>query len=210
MSHTASKTWVSDETKEHEAFVKARDSMSHVVPRSPFVPWTFADWVAHRLATKEDAHRGAIRQIEARQSKVKPSKKIPLDPAMGGKIFDDNLACVLARESIWTNSESPVPGRPSAPWPIYEELKHEGDDRNRSGFSRFPPLPRGPGNETVNWKQRSPLSQFLFDETGKPTMAGEEAPLETDDQMLVLIGSEILTELDEWEEQGVGVVEPRG
>lgn len=197
MSHTASKTWVSDETKEHEAFVKARDSMSHVVPHSPFVPWTFAEWVAHRLAAKEDAHRGVLRQIAAKQLKGKTNRRVPLKTAMGGKIFDDNRACVLARVSIWSSSKSHLPDRPPAPWPTYEELKHEGDDRNRSGFSRFPPLPRGPGNETVNWKQRPPLTQFSFDEMGKPAMAGEEPPPETDDQMLILIGSEILTKLDE-------------
>ncbi|KAK2768476.1 hypothetical protein FQN54_000331 [Arachnomyces sp. PD_36] len=197
MSHTASKTWVSDETKEHETFVKVRDTMSHVVPRSPFVPWTFTEWVAHRLATKEDAHKDVVRQIENKLSGGKKFKRIPLDPAMGGKAFDDHLACVLARESIWTPSDSPIPGRPAAPWPTYEEFKHEGDDRNKSGFSRFPPLPRDPGNATVNWKQRSPLTQLSFDETGKPTMAGEEAPLGMEDQMLVLIGNELLRELDE-------------
>jgi hypothetical protein len=197
MSHTASKTWVSDETKEHEIFVRVRDSMSHLVPRSPFVPRTFMDWLAHRLATKEDVHKDYIRRIELKQVKAKINNKVPLGAPLGGRKFDDHLTCVLARESIWTTAKTPSPGRPLAPWPTYEELKHEGDDRNKSGFCRFPPLPRDPGNSTVNWKQRSPLNQFLFDETGKPAMGGEEVPLRTEAQMVGFIGKELLDELAE-------------
>src|SRR5438034_4695968 len=154
MAHTASKTWVSELTKEYEAFVKVRDSMGHVAPNSPFIPRTFADWIAHRIEVKEEEYNDITSKIALREATRNKSVLISERPVLKGREFGDHRALVLAMESIWISSVAPRPGRPQAPWPSYEEFKHEGDDRSRSGYSRFPPLPRDPGNITVNWKQR--------------------------------------------------------
>lgn len=195
MSYTASKTWVSDEAKEYDLFIKIRDNVPYIAPNSPFIPQTWAEWIDHRLHMKEEAHREAVRQLEIKEAE-KTRTKEAIHPQLEGKEIEDYLSCVLSRESIWISSTKDRPGRPQAPWPTYDELKHEGYHRNKSGYSRFPPLPRVPGNETVNWKQRAPLAQFPFDQVGRPTLAGEELPPETDDIMVSLIGKELLKELD--------------
>jgi len=196
MSYTASKTWVSDEAKEYDLFAKIRDNMPYIAPSSPFTPRTWAEWISHRLRMKEEAHREAVRRLEIKEAQKKMQTKEAIHSPLWGKEIQDYLSCVLSRESIWIPSTDSRPGRPQAPWPTYDELKHEGYHRNKSGYSRFPPLPRVPGNPTVNWKQRSPLAQFPFDEVGRPTLTGEELPPETDDMMMSLVGKELLEELD--------------
>lgn len=166
MSHTTSKTWVSEETREYEAWMRVRDSMSYVVPRSPFVPTTFKEWLALRLFKKvEDKHRMA-RSLAIKQQKFcKTATKT--DKLFRGRRLRDRLGLVLAAETIWGPLSDPGSGRQNAYWPSRDEFKHEGDDRCRSGYSRFPPLPRVLANETVNWKQRKPIAQYEFDKVGK-------------------------------------------
>ncbi|WEW60836.1 hypothetical protein PRK78_006324 [Emydomyces testavorans] len=197
MSHTTSKTWVSPEAKEFETWAKVRDAISRISPRSPFAPKTFADWLAHRVAVKEDQLRNVASKI-ATVKKREGYEEVSLLPIFRGKQIEDQLALVLARETIWRPSLEPRPGRRIAPWPSYEEYKHEGDDRNKSGYSRFPPLPRDPGNETVNWKQRKPLDQYVFDEVGRRTTADEEekAPAVDETFAAELIGASFLLLLD--------------
>lgn len=52
-----------------------------------------------------------------------------------------------------------------AGWPCAQELKYEGDDRVATDVKhgRFLPVPRRPGNDTVNWQQLSFLEQHPFD-----------------------------------------------
>lgn len=196
MSHTASKTWVSVEAKEYETFNKVRENVSHVAPNSPFVPQSWPEWIAHRLAVKEDSQNEIVRRLTARESERKAEIKARVSLALGGKGFDDYLTRVLSQDSIWIPSTAERLDRPQAPWPCHDELKHEGYHRSRSGYNRFPPLPRVPGNVTVNWKQRAPLTQFPFDEVGRPTMACEEKPPEMEEEMMLLIGYELMKELD--------------
>lgn len=173
MSHTASKTWISDETREFEAWVKIRDSMSRISPKSPFVPKTFKEWLAYQVSKREEERQRIVRKIISKQANPKRKGRV-VNPAMGGRLFDDQLALVLAKDTIWRPLQDRGRGRPRAPWPTHDEFKHEGDDRNKSGYSRFPPLPREPGNETVNWKQRKPLKQTEFDEVGRPAVGSDE------------------------------------
>lgn len=60
-------------------------------------------------------------------------------------------------------------------WPCAEEMKEEGDERNTSGFRRFPALPRVPGNDTVQYKLKA-IQPFLpFDAIWKlPTRKSVE------------------------------------
>lgn len=187
---------MSESTKEYEAFVKVRDSMTYIAPNSPFVPPTFADWIAHRIEVKEEEYKDIASKIALREATRNKSAQFPLRPILKGREFEDHRALVLAMESIWISSLAPRPGRPQAPWPSYEELKHEGDDRSRSGYSRFPPLPRDPGNITVNWKQRSPLRQFRFDEVGRPSMPFDGSSYQHEGGTLYLIGQALFSELD--------------
>ncbi|EEQ33621.1 hypothetical protein McanMca71_004610 [Microsporum canis] len=166
MSHTTSKTWVSAETKEFEAWAKIRDAMIYVAPKSPFVPTTFKEWLSLKLLRKEeDRHRVALSLATKQRKLNKAATK--LDRVFRGKKLGDQLGLVLAAETIWGPSSDPGSGRWNASWPTHDEYKHEGDDRCRSGYSRFPPLPREIANDTVNWKQRKPVEQYPFDKVGK-------------------------------------------
>lgn len=153
MSHTFSKTWVSEETKEYEIWARIRDEMARICPHSPFVPKMFKEWLRHRVAIKEYDSTEIMQRIIYKTKK--DGAIVPMDTVLGGRKFDDRRTLVLARESIWrVPAEEIRPGLVLAPWPTHEEYKHEGDDRNKSGYSRPPPLPRGPGNETVNGNVR--------------------------------------------------------
>ncbi|EAS36114.1 uncharacterized protein CIMG_01468 [Coccidioides immitis RS] len=198
MSYSASKTWVSPQTKELETWTKIRDSIMRISPRSPFIPKTFADWLEHRVAIKEDQLRKVARKI-ARISGRDDRQEITIHPVLGVKEIEDRRALVLARETIWRQSLESFPGRRLAPWPSYEEYKHEGDDRSKSGYRRFLPLPRDPGNVTVNWKQRKPLPQYLFDEVGRRTTVDNEEDKEPGlDELLAMefVGASLILLLD--------------
>lgn len=195
MSYTASKTWVSEETQEFENWVKIRDSMTRIAPKSPFIPRTFQEWLSYKVLKKEDDRQKALQALISKQRKSN-------DRAMGmkrifeGKTVNDQLSLVLASKSIWRPSIGSAHTDKFAPWPTHEEYKHEGDYRSRSGYSRFPPLPREPGNETVNWKQRKPLNQHLFDEVGRHVAReDDESDLSLGD-IVEFIGSSFFGSLD--------------
>ncbi|GAD99778.1 hypothetical protein CPC735_049740 [Paecilomyces variotii No. 5] len=198
MSHSASRTWVSAETKEYEAFIKVRENVCHVAPGSPFVPWTWPDWIAHRLAVGEDTRKEIIKKLTAKESQRAGTKR-KIQPALAGRDFGDHLTCVLLEDSMWTKSITERPDRPQAPWPCQDELQHEGNHRCKSGFRRFYPLPRVPGNATVNWKQRAPVKLLPFDEVGCPKTGKEEEEhdvFDIDEEILMLIGYALVKEFD--------------
>ncbi|PGG98628.1 hypothetical protein GX51_06713 [Blastomyces parvus] len=197
MSHTVSQTWLSNETREFEAWVRVRNMMVYVAPKSPFTPRTFGAWIAHRLAWMEEERTRlfsqALRKRVMERGLCEPAQ---VDPVLGGKKLPDGLALVLARETIWVPRRGYSSVGDLAPWPSYEELKHEGDDRSRSGYCRFPPLPRGRGNETVNWKQRAPVKQYRFDEVGRPVLGEGSVRLQyLEGEILRLVGNALLAEL---------------
>ncbi len=53
--------------------------------------------------------------------------------------------------------------RKVAEWPCRAEQKWEGDGRAKTECTRFPPLPREPGNGTVAWHKRRALVPYEFD-----------------------------------------------
>ena len=116
-------------------------------------------------------------------------------PPFADKTFEDHLSSVLARESIWLPSYTAPPDRARAPWPTRDEMKHEAKRRGQTGHCRFLPLPRVPSKAAVDWRQRTPIELFEFDEVG-PFGAKEEIVPETDENMLCLVGSHLLKELD--------------
>ncbi|KAL1958137.1 hypothetical protein VTO42DRAFT_4992 [Malbranchea cinnamomea] len=198
VSHTASKTWLSEQTREYETWVKIREALARISPSSPFTPKTFAEWIAHRLARMEEEKRRMLAKIAEKESRKK-MPTVTVRRVFWGKILSDHLGLVLARESIWTAFSKPAPGRRLALWPTYEEFRHEGDDRSKSGYSRFLPLPRDPGNETVNWKQRRPLTPYLFDHIEHSPLRARSDSIEDLDlaeQETDYVGESLLKSLD--------------
>ena len=182
MSYTSSKTWVAPKMAEQEKFDITRTNLERMefIPRSPFVPRTMDEWLAHRIAFAEDAKQDELKRLSDKQAASGPAiigGRVRVLLPFCGKHFRDNRSAVLALKSTWTPWYEPTELYPQAPWPSLEEMKEEGDERNTSGFGRFPALPRVPGNETVVWKQKNVIVPYPFDgvwklpkiETGRPT-----------------------------------------
>ena len=204
MSHTFSKTWVSDEMKERDRFCDTLRNLErmHLVRRSPFLPTTLAAWYVYRLESKEAEIKAMQRQLALRVAAVKAKKSIKdqsggrILPIFGGENFNDNRGAVLAFESIWCPWSVGTAEKPEAPWPTRDEMEFEGDERVTSGFSRFPALPRVPGNETVTWKCKANILGHPFDHTWTLSTAQNTQVVPDDEHMLDLVGSELLIEAE--------------
>jgi hypothetical protein len=172
-----------------------RLNSAHIAPNSPFVPVDINGWLTHRAEVVVDNIEKMNRAIALRRTEKVSLCKVNIQPALCGRELGDFRSTVLAQTTIWRPHEMSNPSRPQAPWPDSSERKHEGYQRVRSGYSRFPPLPRVPGNPTVNWKQRSPIAAYEFDQVGLPVIL-QEASTENEPNMESIIGESLLREID--------------
>lgn len=203
VTHTNSKSWVAPKMAEQEKFAVVHENLTRMefIPRSPFVPRTMNEWLAHRVAFGEDIRRAEVKKLADREAAYESglgSGRVRIGPAFGGKQFHDNRSPVLSMETIWTPWYHPTEEHPQANWPSPEEMKEEGDERNTSGFGRFPALPRVPGNETVVWKQKNVITAYPFDKVWElPKLETEtEEPMDDELAMEELIGEDLLEHLN--------------
>ncbi len=201
ISYTSSKTWVAPKKMEQERFAATLENLTKMEfnPRSPFVPKTLGEWLEHRLGLAEDARKEEMRKLACRASQYGSGagfKKVKVAPVFGGKEFKDNRSPVLALNSFWSPWHEPTKEHPQAQWPEADEMKEEGDERNTSGFGRFPALPRVPGNETVVWKQRNMVTTFPFDKVWEHPKLEENEVEYDEEKMEELIGEDLLEILD--------------
>ncbi|MCJ1384023.1 hypothetical protein MMC17_007138 [Xylographa soralifera] len=191
-SHTNSRVWVSPLEKIQDRWLVIKDNLSRVrFDRSPFVPQDRPGYFEHLASQAEDLakkEKKRLEQLEAQRG-GHHSWIIPFN----GQSFSDNRSAVLAVPSIWSLWYEPPHRRPEAPWPTPDEFREEGDERHTSGFGRFLPLPRVPGNETVVWKQKAFLEPYDLDQVN-PVLWREDTPrfLEEEEQTLAEI---LMTEL---------------
>ena len=170
VTHTNSRTWVNPRMAEHERWLEVERNLKkmELIPRSPFVPHTFEQWLAFRQGRLEDERAEQYKKLSSRQSSGAyiqgSSEPVKIMPAMGGREFFDGFSTVLCMPTMWNPWSSPTEILPQALWPCAEEMKEEGDERNTSKFGRFLSLPRVPGNDTVVWKQKKHLRSLDFDE----------------------------------------------
>ena len=78
-------------------------------------------------------------------------------------------------------------------------MKEEGDERNTSGFGRFPALPRVTENSTVNYKHQRVLIPTGLDEVWPPPIpSAYQVPTEEldDDYARMLLGKDLAGALD--------------
>ena len=186
---------------EQEKFAIVLDNLTRMefIPRSPFVPRTMGEWLAHRVAFAEDVRKeeaAKLANMQAKSGSSFSSGRVRIGPAFGGKQFRDNRSPVLALQTIWTPWYEPTEQYPQAPWPSAEEMKEEGDERNTSGFGRFPALPRVPGNETVVWKQKNVITPYPFDKVWELPKLEKEKPTYDEGYMEEIIGKDLLEKLD--------------
>lgn len=209
-SHTSSWTWVAPKSAVQEEFEAwlvveeaewefTREGLTEMdfIRSSPFVPTTFNEWLQHRAGLLEDARKEGVRKLDA--MKTAGPDNVRILPPFQGKQFWDNRGTVLSEQTIWTPNYMPTNDHPQAPWPSLEEMKEEGDERNTSGFGRFPALPRvPPGNETVGWKQRNVVNAYPFDNVWPLPIPKEQEEEEEYDAeyMEKMLGKDLLAHID--------------
>ena len=187
MAHTNSKTWMSPEMVELERWELVKKNLERMrFDRSPFIPADFADWLEHRAAyavitAVEEKRR--LAQREAMDAVGFGPSQYKIVPAYGGRVFRDNRSATLAQETVWSPWYEPTEDRQLAPWPARDEFKEEGDERHTSGFGRFLPIPRVPGNETVVWKQKAFVPTSPMDQVS-PVPTYSWMPFRTDSTLM--------------------------
>ena len=209
-SHTSSRTWTSSLVVEKERWQRVEDSLAKMnLLRSSAVPKTLKDWLEHQRGradakkTREQRKLKALVPTPHDPRLPPPGRSVKIEPAFGGKPFEHkNYGSINVFPSVWARMYEAPADRPDPLWPCAEEMKEEGDERNTSGFRRFPALPRVPGNDTVQYKLKA-IQPFLpFDTvwelpTKKSVEAANEkyAPEETE-KMEEYLGMSLLDALD--------------
>ena len=177
--------------------------------RSSVVPKTLKDWLAHQRDRTDAKKEREQRRLEGMNLSLRdprlppPGRPVKIGPAFRGRAFEHkNYSSVLVFPSVWARMyEAPVE-RPDPLWPCVEEMKEEGDERNTSGFRRFPALPRVPGNDTVQYKLRAIQPFLTFDTIWElPTKesiegANEKYSPEETKEMEGYLGDSLLDALD--------------
>lgn len=197
------RTWVSPFIAEYERWQVVKNSLRsmELIPRSPFVPRTFLEWLIHRQEMKEINIRNLNQEIEDCKARAALGKdREHVNVAFGGKRFGDGNSGVLALETVWTLLNDSAMNRARAPWPCQQEMKEEGDERNTSGFGRFPALPRAVANETVNYKHRAVVAASPLDSVWPvpPAEQLDDGVGESEDAIgKALLGENLWAALDE-------------
>ena len=209
-SHTNSRTWTSSLVVEKERWQRVEDSLGRMnLLRSSVIPKSLKEWLAHQRSRTDAKKEWEQRKLEDINSSPRdprlppPSRPVKIEPAFRGRAFKHkNYVSVLVFPSVWARTYQPPTERPDPLWPCLEEMKEEGDERNTSGFRRFPALPRVPGNETVQYKLKA-IQPFLpFDAVWNlPTKesveaANEEYSPEEIEEMEGYLGKSLLDDLD--------------
>jgi hypothetical protein len=208
VAHSQSKTWKSSDAKDRDQYNRLATLLYHFAPNSPFVPRNYGSWVEHRAAIKTIEMENVKRDIAIKEGRNAAAAKTQIKGFLNGKKLRDKRTAILCFESIWSLRHVPTEMHPEALWPDRTELQYEGDARSKSKVGRFFPLPRKPGNATVNWKARVKLPPFrpldhvgMFREDGTPDIEmrmGSEGlgdGMQVEELIEGLVGKELIAEL---------------
>ncbi len=157
-------TWLSDKERELEKYRTTIAQLTVLAPTSVAVPWTWEEWLEHRLAVLV----ASTRKLEARiDSQARHTGKRGRGPVTLNRVApDDGLSAVLLMPTVWCVGAYNY-GRPLIPWPSQAELEWEGSERARSGVGRFLPLLRLRANNTVAWHLLPVFAMLDFDRVGR-------------------------------------------
>lgn len=151
--------------------------------KSSVVPKTLKDWLAHqrgRADVKKEREQRKLNDMKASLHDPRlptHGRPVKIRSAFQGRAFEHkNYGSVLVQPTVWASMYEPPAKRLDPLWPCAEEMKEEGDERNTSGYRRFPALPRVPGNNTVQYKLKAIQTFLPFDAVWElPTKKSVEA-----------------------------------
>ncbi len=203
MSHTSSKTWLSDESKERDRFLPIWNALRRTYQPKALVPWEFAEWLRHREAVTRAERKQLSRHLEKHDEKARLERLNvpPLQKAFGGKVFKGNRSAILAQETMWCQ-EWYVPERWGGTlWPGVQERRFEGEQRASSGYSRYPCLVRDwqHGNTSLHFECVKLLSWFDLDKVRTiPSLEDVYLPVDeiSEDAIPELLNKDLLAALE--------------
>ncbi|KAL8626742.1 hypothetical protein Q9189_007560 [Teloschistes chrysophthalmus] len=194
-SYTNSRTWVSPHIREKDEWKRVNNGIHSMnlnhTDHSPLVPKTFDEFLQHKADYLSDRKKA----MQAKYTTTVSGDR-SIGQAFGGISFNDGRGAVLAYDTIWCPWDEPTAKHPRPPWPHREEMREEGDERHTSQFGRFLALPRNPGNDTVTYKQRSPVKQHYMDRVWDVPDPEEMCESFEEKEMEALVGEGLLGELD--------------
>lgn len=153
VSHTSSKTWVSEEEQLRMDYNRMRERVQHIgAAGSPCLPRTMFDYAgfeaqirivnANKMMKKIRTMRDDLASKEAAQKHGNTTR----ETRMLAKAFaqpGDGRSVALGMQSSFNAVRAPPPPPEQVDWPSHAELKANGDDRQRAGgFGRYLPPPR--------------------------------------------------------------------
>nr|OQO26041.1 hypothetical protein B0A51_06898 [Rachicladosporium sp. CCFEE 5018] len=169
LTYGNSRKWINPAVLDKKKDTSLTSAKIKICRNSPFFPSTAQELIRHQIeyATLLAAHRLA----KIRQAISPPVIRLPFsgilteDSTCSLDTLPSAYSTVLSIHTLFTPAYTSTL-QPLAPWPSRSELKYEGDDRIATDalHRRFLPLPRMPGNETVNWQHRNVLPQYAFED----------------------------------------------
>ncbi|KAK8217224.1 hypothetical protein M8818_001477 [Zalaria obscura] len=194
MAYSFSRTWKAPQVKEKEAWDRVLKAREHICPDSPFFTKDL-NRKEHEIEMKREKEEWLKAKKDRAEKEAAQGLTIRILP-FGGKKFENNLSPVLGQPTIWCPSWQ-VGKEATAPWPSLSEMKYEGDERIATAkhHGRFLPVPRLPGNETVNWQHLSFLEPLPFDRV-------RHVPDEVD----IMMNTHTIPELEITDEEGMSLL----
>lgn len=230
-SHSFSKKWLAPHLRNQKPYSHLEECRERFCKES--VAWTpDFDLPRHRRDVREALEKAqALKQkrkemeiLEKIRLGMQDVPPVEIEPALGGRMFSTNHSAVLAKQTVFTHEYMStrthedhwgrvIEWHTSAPkeladWPTRAECKYEGDERISTDklHRRFLCAPRVPGNETVNWMQRSIIPSYALEDFYYPApgiidifiLKHDIPDLQfDDDEGDGILGSELMEMLDE-------------
>lgn len=147
-----SKRWMSERTKERQAFSKLMSNLRHIgADKSPFIPQSLTELAAFKTEVAEANKRELARVVRHRLAELERRKtclaegpsalhSAKIGKLFWGKLLNDKLSPVFLSVNCF-NVQLSDDHELRVDWPSLAELKEEGDKRG-GHYGRYLPLPR--------------------------------------------------------------------
>ncbi|KAF2093242.1 hypothetical protein NA57DRAFT_81579 [Rhizodiscina lignyota] len=158
VAYTSSNTWESPYTIHKRRWRRIKGQVDKHFPSSEIAQWELDAFLQHGVDVHEAKIQNMMEKAQQQEGRTEPSQ---LNAPFNGKQFWDGRGAVLVHPTVWNPCWSQVQ---RTGWPCHNELKYEGQERQKTGVRRMIPLPRIiPNNPTVQWFMAAPIQPLQFD-----------------------------------------------